>query len=330
MGSELSYESSHKLLDQYIEKGYYKLDTAQMYPVPGSQDHFCLTEKLLGDWVKKHTVNDQSKIRISTKFPNYSKRLTYLRKNKSNIISYQELKDSITSSLKRLNIPIIDIYYIHWPSRATNNFGKSFYESSGNETSICYELEETYSNLMMLKKEGLCRSIGVSNETSIALYSLKSATKESRDIDLYLQNSYNILNPTLDINITEFCLSTGIKIQAHSPLAFGVLTGKYQNNALPRDSRRKLYPNYFDRYLTPRSCFMISELDQLCSEFKINIIELSYRFLLNNPAVSEIVIGVKNRDQLDYAIHSIEKGKLPAEIYKSIQQLLQEHSITSW
>ena len=134
------------------------------------------------------------------------------------------------NSLEKLNLDQIETFFIHWPSREANNFGKSFYTESDTENQICEELEETYSNLLRLKDEGFCRKIGVSNETSVGLHCLKLATSKSVNLDLYLQNSYNILNPTLDINIKEFCIATGIKIQAHSPLAFGVLTGKYQED----------------------------------------------------------------------------------------------------
>ena len=62
----------------------------------------------------------------------------------------------------------------------------------------------------------------------------------------------------------------------------------------------------------------------------INIIELSYRFLLNNKALSEIVVGVKNKEQLDFALSSINKGSLPSSVFETIQNLLTNFGITSW
>lgn len=330
MGSSIPFQKSQDLLTTYFERGHKKIDTAQMYPVPSSSKNFCFTEEIIGDWLNQLSNSDKDKMMISTKFPNFSKKLHYLRESNKRVISYSELKLSLISSLERLNLSTLDIYFIHWPSRSTNNFGKSFYAESGTENQICEELEETYSNLLRLKDEGFCRKIGVSNETSVGLHCLKLATSKSVNLDLYLQNSYNILNPTLDINIKEFCIATGIKIQAHSPLAFGVLTGKYQNNQLPINSRRYEYPNYFDRYLTKRSFEFVSELQKISEEFDINIIELSYRFLLNNEALSEIVVGVKSKEQLDFALSSINKGSLPASVFETIQNLLTNFGITSW
>lgn len=330
MGSTIPFQKSQDLLKTYYELGHTKIDTAQMYPVPSTLNKFCLTEEIIGDWLSQLSNSEKDKIMVSTKFPNFSKKLNYLRDSNERVISYDELKNSLNSSLERLNLPAIDIYFIHWPSRLTNNFGKSFYNDSDSENQICEELEETYSNLLKLKDEGLCKKIGVSNETSLGLHSLKVATSKSENIDLYIQNSYNILNPTLDINIKEFCLATGIKIQAHSPLAFGVLTGKYQNNQLPIKSRRYENPNYFDRYLTTRSFELVSELQKISKQFNINIIELSYRFLLNNKALSEIVVGVKNKDQLNFALASINKGILPESVFQSVQNLLTNYGIVSW
>ena len=149
------------------------------------------------------------------------------------------------NSLSRLKLNSLETFFIHWPARTINNFGRSYYQSNGNEKDIYEQLKETFSNLNKLVKEGLCKSIGISNESAIGLHCLKNFSKDS---ELYIQNSYNLLNPTFDVNLTEFCLATNVKFQAHSPLAFGTLTGKYQFDNLPINSRRYKYTNYFDRY----------------------------------------------------------------------------------
>ena len=148
-----------------------------MYPVPSTEEKFNLTEKIIGEWVHTLSSTDKSKIQISTKFPNFSKKLNYLRKINNPSISYRELKESLVSSLKRLNIDSVETFFIHWPYREINNFGKSFYQSKNNENEICSSLEETYSNLLELAKEGLCKSIGISNESSIGLHCLKKHQK---------------------------------------------------------------------------------------------------------------------------------------------------------
>ena len=330
MGGELSKEKSFELLNYYFLSGYYKFDTAQMYPVPSTEAKLYLTENIIGEWVNTLSTEDKTKIQISTKFPNFSKKLNYLRKINNPFISYEELKDSLVCSLKRLNIDCIETFFIHWPYRDINNFGKSFYQSKNNENEICSSLEETYSNLLELAREGLCKSVGISNESAIGLHCLKKTSENFREISLYIQNSYNILNPTVDINISEFCLATNILMQAHSPLAFGVLTGKYRNNVLPKDSRRFKYPKYFERYNNERTSILIKELLEICDSFELTLIELSYRYLLNNPAVSEIIIGGKSVFQIKEAISFISKGKLSNEIYKKVFDLITNYSITAW
>ena len=171
MGEEVSEEISFKILNYYIKQGLYKIDTAQMYPIPSSKNNFKLTEKILGKWINSLGLYERNLIKISTKFPNYSKKLGYLRRNNSEIISYKELKDSLIGSLKRLNLENVETFFIHWPSRNINNFGKSFYKSTGRENFLYENLMETFSNFSRLINDGLCKSIGISNESAIALHS---------------------------------------------------------------------------------------------------------------------------------------------------------------
>ena len=327
MGEGLSVYESTKLLNYFLDNGFYKIDTAQMYPVPSKKNSFLLTEKIIGRWISSLSAKDKGSLKVSTKFPNYSNKLSYLRKNNSSLITYSELKKSLTQSLKRLNLDSLETFFIHWPARVTNNFGRSYYQANGNMEEIYNQLHVTYENLSKLAKEGLCKSIGISNESALGLHCLKNTAKKN---DLYIQNSYNLLNPTFDINLTEFCLATNINIQAHSPLAFGTLTGKYRSDNLPKNSRRFKYKNYFDRYVTSRSSDLIDHLFLFCDKNKIDLIELSYRYLLNNPALSEIVLGCKNIDQLNCALIAINKGPLNKEMYKEIHKILSNNPISAW
>ena len=330
IGGELSKFESFEILDHYFFSGNFKFDTAPMYPVPASKENFNLSEEILGKWINSLCERDKSKVKLSTKFPNYSKKLNYLRKNNDTVISHKELKQSLLNSLKKLNLDQIETFFIHWPSREINNFGKSFYQSKGDENILCSSLEETYSNLFLLANEGFCKNIGISNESPIGLHCLSKVAEKHKNIPLYIQNSYNLLNPTVDINITEFCLATNIKLQAHSPLAFGLLSGKYRDNALPENSRRFLYPNYFERYHNAKSKKLVDSLCKVSESFNLSLVELSYRYLLNNPSVSEIIIGSKNIIQINAALESVEKGKLPNEIYNQVFRLLSDFSISAW
>ena len=329
-GEQLSKDESFDIIDHFVNKGNYKFDTAQMYPVPCKKEKLYFTEEIIGEWLNSISNSKKSKIKVSTKFPNFSRKLDFLRKTNNHCISYKELKESIVASLKRLNLDSLETFFIHWPSRTINNFGKSFYQSNGEEHQFCSSLEETYTNLLALAEEGLCRNIGVSNESATGLHCLSKVTGGKKDIGIYIQNPYNLLNLSADINITEFCLATNIRMQAHSPLAFGILTGKYADGSYPKDSRRYLYPKYFDRYLNENSNKLVIKLIDICKFYEIDIIEIAYRYLLNNNAVTEIICGVKNIGQLDKALESIKKGPLPKDIYNLLFKCLSEYSITAW
>jgi len=286
MGLAIPKEQSISILNRYLELGYKKLDTASMYPVPATETMYGCSELILGDWISTLPIDIRNKLKISTKFPNYSPRLKYLRKSQSTVIPYSELSLSITDSLKRMKVEYVDTYFIHWPSRKTNNFGSSFYKNTTEEANIIEDLQETFTNLKKLIISGYCKNIGISNETAIGLHVLAGIRSDSDNFSLYLQNPYNLLNLSLDLSLTEFCLATKIYIQGHSPLAFGELTGKYLKNT-PKDSRKAIYPLNFNRYSTKNSFFLISSLEQIALKNSMPLAEISYRFLLRNMALTE-------------------------------------------
>ena len=150
---------------------------------------------------------------------------------------------------------------------------------------------------------------------------MKKTAENFKQISLYIQNSYNVLNPSVDINISEFCLATNINMQAHSPLAFGVLTGKYFNHEIPKNSRLDLFPT-LKRYNGKRSMDAALSYQKIADKYGLSLTNLALSFVNDRPFVTSNIIGATTLNQLKENIESINV-KLSDKIISEIN-LVQE------
>ena len=302
-----------------------------MYPVPAAEKTFGLSETIIGEWIRSLSPADQQKISITTKFPNYTPRLPYLRKSSHPYISYDELKDSLTGSLRRLGVEVIDRFIVHWPARTTTNFG-SFHlpDSQDFESPDIESSHQTFFNLHRLVSEGYVRNIGISNETPLGLSLLISALSAlSSPFSLALQNPYSLLSPFFEIALEEMCRVHNIYFMAYSPLAFGVLASQQGPPSLL--SRQKEYAQYFSRYsLASRSVSLLPPLLQLATQHNMSLAELAYRYILTNKGVHAVVCGFSDNHQITSTIEFFKKGPLPLDIIASVRHIQITNSSIAW
>ena len=336
-GTTLNKSESFSILDKFYELEGRALDTAQMYPVPCTKEKIGFTERIIGEWLTSNNL--RSELLISSKIAGKSDKLQFLNQDYSNIFSKNHLLTEINKNLSRLKTDYLDIYYLHWPARNTHNFGmgvatnpKYLYENTKNSEDYDIYID----NIFELYKQGLIKNIGISNETPYGLLKFIQAIKKyNYSGKLYLQNPINLLAPSYVITLQEICFRENISVQAHSPLAFGLLTQSkiknIKNNKIDKHSRFYEYPNYFERYAKYRSEEFIIELDNLAKRKKINIYDLAYGFLLNDNTISHIVIGPRTNKQLKVSMKSIiefeENNKLYSE---ELFQILEKYSIVSF
>ncbi len=143
---------------------------------------------------------------------------------------------ALEASLKRLNTDYLDLYQLHWPDRKTNFFGVLGYTHDPDDQAV--EIEETLSVLGDLVKAGKIRHFGLSNETPWGTQRfLHLADTLNLPRAVSIQNPYNLLNRTFEVGLAEIAIREQIGLLAYSPLAFGVLAGKYLDGARPADGR---------------------------------------------------------------------------------------------
>ena len=247
-GEQNTEAEAHAQLDMAVAAGVNFIDTAEMYPVPPREETYTLTEQYIGNWLQKR--NNRDKVILATKIAGRADWLPYVRQGK-NCFNRENLEAALDASLKRLQTDYIDLYQLHWPDRKTNFFGRLGFEYDPEDDPVA--IEETLQVLTDIAKSGKVRYFGLSNETPWGVMRfLHLAETMNLPRVVSVQNPYNLLNRSYEVGLSEISHREDCGLLAYSPLAFGMLSGKYLHGAKPEGARLSLFER-FDRYSNPRA-----------------------------------------------------------------------------
>lgn len=317
-GEQNTEAEGHAQMNYALEKGINFFDTAEMYSVPGRKETYGSTEKIIGNWFKK--TGNRDKIILASKIAGPNPQLSYMRENMD--FSPASIALAIEKSLTRLQTEYIDLYQLHWPERKTNFFGKRGFKLQDDhwEDNIYYILE-TLENFI---KQGKINQIGISNETS---WGISRFIEESKYNNLpkisTVQNPYSLLNRLFEVGSSEICFRENIGLLAYSPMAFGVLSGKFLNGQNHPNSRIKLFPQ-LSRYNGENSAKATQLYSDLAKKNGLTLTELSLAFVTQQPFLTSTIIGATTMEQLEENISTIN-STLSDELLKgidSIQELI--------
>lgn len=301
-GEQNTEADAHAQLDMAVDYGVNLIDAAEMYPVPPKPETQGLTERYLGTWLK--TRGRRDKLVIATKATGPARLPHQPRhvRGGENHFNRKNLNHALHDSLQRLQTDYIDLYQLHWPDRTVNCFGRLNYTHAEEET---VPIEETLPVLAEFVKEGKIRHIGVSNETpwGVAQF-LKSAEKLDLPRIVGIQNPYNLLNRTYEIGLSEFAFREQVGLLAYSPLAFGVLTGKYLHGARPPGARLSLFER-FVRYSNPQAEKAAQEYAALARKHSLDPSHLALAYVNSRPFVTSTIVGATTPEQLKSNLRSI-------------------------
>ena len=319
-GQQNTESEGHQQMDYALDKGINFFDTAEMYAVPPKKETQGSTERIIGSWFKEKKSRD--KVILATKVSGRSP-LNWLRDgDKATEQSKEQIFEAVDKSLIRLGVDYIDLYQLHWPDRPMNLFGGSINYEHMDEPSI--DISIILDSLNELVKSGKIRYIGLSNETpwgtmKFLHHSEISSTPRVQSI----QNAYNLLNRTFEIGGSEVAHREDVGLLAYSPIAQGYLSGKYQNGALPKGSRKELF-NRLQRYEGPYAEEAIQAYLDIASKHEIDPTQLANQFVTTRPFVTSNIIGATNMEQLKLAVTSIDIN-LTKEIEEDIEKAFQRH-----
>ena len=310
-GEQNSEAEGHAQMDYALEKGVNFFDTAEMYSIPSNPKTYGSTEKIIGNWFQK--TGNRDKIVLASKIAGPNPTFGYMRENVD--FSPASLKFALDQSLTRLQTGYIDLYQLHWPERKTNFFGQRGFKVQDDAW------EDNFQNVLQTLdgfiKEGKIKHIGLSNETP---WGMMRFLEESKYKNLprikTIQNPYSLLNRLFENASSEICIRENVGLLVYSPMAFGVLSGKFLLGESNPKSRLSLFPQ-FARYNSAQCAEATRLYQEIAHKNGLTLTELSLAFVTQQAFVTSTIIGATTMEQLKENIATIDVV-LSDEILKEI------------
>lgn len=311
-GEQNTEAEGHEQLDYALDQGINFIDTAEMYSVPGRKETQGSTEQIIGTWIQKR--NNRDRYVLATKVTGPSG-MTWIRNPLK--FNRKQIMAAIDGSLSRLQTDYVDLYQLHWPERSTNFFGKLNYKHDPNDP-----WEDNFLEILQvmddLIKFGKIRHFGISNETPWGLMRLLHlAEVNNLPRCVSVQNPYSLLNRSFEVGLAEVAIREKAGLLAYSPMAFGLLSGKF-HRGLDKPSARINQFKQLNRYNGELTRNATAEYLKIAEKHKLSPAQMSLAFVTQQPFVTSNIIGATSMAQLKENIDSI-KLKLAPEIMEEIE-----------
>jgi aryl-alcohol dehydrogenase-like predicted oxidoreductase len=294
-GTQNSEAEGHQQMDYAVGEGINFFDTAEMYPTtPTSAQTLGRTEEIIGSWFK--ATGKRNDVVLATKIT--GKGNDWVRGGA--LISGSEILTTIEDSLRRLQTDYIDLYQLHWPNRDHYHFRRSWtYDPSGQDrdetTDHILDVLETMDGLV---KAGKVRAVGLSNETCWGTSQfLQIAEANGLPRVASIQNEYSLLQRLFDLDLAELSHNEDVGLMAFSPLAAGILSGKYRDGAIPPGSRRSINEKLGGRY-TETAIEATGAYCTVAERHGLDAAQMALAFCLTRPFMMSAIIGATDMNQL--------------------------------
>ncbi|PIE41510.1 MAG: NADP(H)-dependent aldo-keto reductase [Gammaproteobacteria bacterium] len=318
-GQQNTQQEAFEQLDYAIDYGVNFIDTAEMYAVPARAETYGATETIIGNWLAKRCNRD--KIVLASKICGPGDWLPHIRGGQTHF-NQAHINQALEGSLKRLKTDYIDLYQLHWPDRHTNFFGPLGYKHNPNESMT--PIEETLEALDKAVASGKVRHIGLSNETPWGtMRFLQLAEQRGWPRTVSIQNPYSLLNRSFEVGLAEISHRENVGLLAYSPLAFGMLSGKYLNNQWPEGARLTLFKQ-FSRYTNPQAMKATERYLEVARKHQLDLSQMAIAYVTSRPFVTSNIIGATSMAQLKSNLSSSELV-LSKELLKELEATHKEY-----
>ena len=300
-GEQVDEPAAHAIMSRAVERGVNFIDTAEMYAVPARKETYGTTESIIGNWLQKN-AGMRGKIVLATKVAGPSRGMPWVRAGEG--LTQQDILASCEASLKRLKTDVIDLHQIHWPERNVPMFGGMYYDPTKERTQTSiHEQLEAFDKLV---KQGKVRHIGLSNETPWGVHEfVRLAEQHNLPRVQTVQNVYSLVSRAMDNGLDETMHRLGVSAIPYSPLAFGLLTGKYDESGIdgpntPRDARIGKFESVRkQRWGRPESIAAARRYNALAKQHGLTPTRMALAWCYTNWRVASTIIGVTTMAQLD-------------------------------
>jgi aryl-alcohol dehydrogenase-like predicted oxidoreductase len=322
-GTQNTEAEGHAQIDMSLDHGINFIDTAEMYPTtPMSKETQGDTERVIGTWIAKSGKREQ--IVLATKITGEGNKNV---RDGAPIIR-KTLEEALGSSLKSLQTDYIDLYQLHWPNRGSYMFRQNWtFDPTGQDSeAVAANMLEVLETLDGFVKEGKIRYVGLSNESAWGTMRwLQVAEANGYPRMQSVQNEYSLLCRLYDTDMAELTHHEDVGLLAFSPLAAGLLTGKYNNQETPAGSRRSINDSLGGR-INPRIWPAIDAYIAIAEKHGLDPVHMALAWCQQRPFVTSAIFGATSLDQLGRII----SGKdivLGDDVMDAINEAHKEHPL---
>ena len=302
-GTQNTTKVAHDQIDMALDAGVNFIDTAEMYPVnPISAETVGRTERIIGLWFERD--NRREDVVLATKHSGEG--IAYVRGGAP--ISAATIPETLEGSLRRLKTDYIDLYQFHWPNRGSYMFRKnwSYDPSLQDRAETIAHMEDTLAALQIQVERGTIRAFGLSNESAWGMAQWAAvADRIGGPRPVSVQNEYSLLCRLADTDVAEACINEQIDMFAFSPLAAGLLTGKYQGGAVPEGSRMSLNGDLGGRK-TERAFAAVDAYLAVAQAHGLDPVHMALAWCRARPFMGSVIFGATTPDQLQRALGAAE------------------------
>ncbi len=292
-GEQNSEAEGHAQLDRAVAQGINFIDTAEMYPIPPRPETQGRTESILGNWLARQP---RDRYVIATKVAGPGRR-EWIRGGR-NDLTRENVAEACGTSLARLRTDYIDLYQIHWPQRNVPMFGATEFDPAKEKEGPA--IREQVEAMAALIASGKIRHYGLSNETTWGVCEFRRIAKElGVPGPVTVQNSYSLVSRGTDNDLAEALHREQMSLLAYSPLAAGMLTGKYRNGARPPNARHTLFDQAGLRFRKPVVQEAIDAYADLAARRGLTLVQLALGYVRSRWFVGAAIIGATTLAQLD-------------------------------
>ncbi len=322
-GTQNSEAEGHAQIDYALDRGVNFIDTAELYPSnPLSAETVGRTEEIIGTWVANSGRRDQ--VIIASKVAGNG--ISYIQDGIG--ISPEKIRVSLEGSLRRMQTDYVDLYQLHWPNRGSYHFRQNWnYDPTTQDTQQTLDhIHAVLEYLGELVAAGKIREIGLSNETCWGTSQfLRIAESSNLPRVVSLQNEYSLMYRSHDLDLAELSHHEQVGLLPYSPLACGMLTGKYQDGARPAGSRLTINPDLWGR-ASDAVWPVVDQYLAIARKHGIDPAQMAIAFCNQRPFVTSSIIGATSIEQLSINLGAAEL-ELDKEVLEDIHKVYRLHPI---
>jgi len=309
-GTQCDKKEAFKIMDKAYEEGVNFFDTAEVYPVPPTGELGGLTEEIVGEWLQDKS---RDKMIIATKVSGAASGwFVPPTRQGMTAIDRHHITKGIEGSLKRLKTDYIDLYQMHWPDTVV-------------------PIEESMEAFDRLVQEGKVRYLGTSNDTAYGT-TKANMTAQMKGYKRFesIQNNFSLLNRRFLDEMKVMCENEKISLLPYSPLAGGVLSGKYNGEFYPEHARFSDYLKSDNprikaqgtRFVNEKSLMATAKYIEIAKKLEISPVTLAVAYSKQFDFVASTIIGARSAQQLDESFAAMDlelSDEIMAEI-KAVQE----------